>query len=209
MRVKLGVLIALLIVGGLIGCASHEIKQLTPQPIEAYQLRETVAGVMIAAEALSTKEKAEAAFSLDLTEGGFAPILLVMENQSRDNILVLKDEIELMDSRGNVHRPTPTNVMVEKFKHNKMAYALLGFGIFSYMSAEEANKKMRSDWGSKELPAEKILLPARKTHGVVYFELGPGLDTLPNSTLRVPLQNLRTGENHFATFRIGTGSVEK
>ena len=92
--------------------------------------------------------------------------------------------------------------MVEKFEHNKISYALLGFGIFSYMSAEEANKKMLNDWSEKELPAEKVLIPSRKTHGVVYFQLGTGLPRLPNSTLSVSLANMRTGERRLVKVRI-------
>lgn len=175
------------------GCASHEIKALTPEAIQDYRLRATEGGVSIAAEPFTTKEKTEAVFTLDLTAEGYCPVLLVMENRSPDSFLLIKDEIELIDSRGNVRRPVPANVIVEKFKHNKMAYALLGFGLFSYMSADDANKKMVSDWSSKELPAEKVLMQNRKVHGVVYFELGPGLVTLPNATLNVPIRNLRSG----------------
>lgn len=197
----LAVMVSLLTVG-LVGCASHEIRPLSPQPIDAYLLKQTVAGITVAAEPLATKEKAQAAFTLDLGEQGYAPILVVMENRSADNVLLLKDNIELVDSQGNVRKPVPANVMAEKFEHNKMAYALLGFGIFSYMSADEANKKMREDWNSKELPAEKVVIPNRKVHGVVYFQLGPGLATLPNATLRIPLQNVRTGENYSVDLRI-------
>jgi len=192
----------ILLVTGLSACASHEIRPMTPQPTGAYQLRQTAGGVEIAVDPMTTKAKAEAAFTIDLTEQGYAPILLVMENRSSDNVLVLKDAIELVDSRGNLRRPVTAEVMVEKFEHNKIAYALLGFGIFSYMSAEEANKKMRADWSSKELPAEKALLPNRKLHGVVYFDLGPGLFTFPNSTLTIPLQNLKSGEKFPVSFRI-------
>jgi len=83
--------------------------------------------------------------------------------------------------------------MVSKFEHNKIAYALLGFGLFSYISADEASRKMLQDWSSKELPAEKVMIPGRKSHGVAYFDLGQGLSSLPNSTLAVPLLNMRTG----------------
>jgi hypothetical protein len=185
-----------------LGCASHDIRQLAPEPINAYQIKTTVNGVEVAADPFSSKAKTEAAFTLDLTEQGIVPILLVLENHTKDNILLLKDDIELTDSRGNIHKPVPANVVVSKFEHNKMAYALLGFGIFSYMSAEEANKKMLEDWSSKELPSEKVLIPSRKTHGVVYFDLGPGLATLSNSTLKVPLSNMRTSEPDTATLRI-------
>lgn len=35
--------------------------------------------------------------------------------------------------------------MYSAFEKNKVAYALLGFGLLSYMSADEANRKMESD----------------------------------------------------------------
>ena len=184
------------------GCASHEIKALTPEPIQAYRLQTTEGGLSVAAEPFTTKDKVEAVFTIDLTAEGYCPILLVMENRSADNVLVIKDDIELIDSRGNVRKPIPANVMVEKFKHNAMAYAILGFGIFSYMSAEDANKKMVSDLSGKELPAEKVLIQNRKTHGVVYFELGPGLATLPNAMLNVPFHNMRTGKMQHIKLRM-------
>lgn len=192
----------IMLITGLSACASYEIRPITPQPTSAYEIRQTASGVEIAVDPMTTKAKAEAAFTIDLTEQGYAPILLVMENRSSDNMLVLKDAIELVDSRGNLHRPVTTEVMVEKFEHNKIGYALLGFGIFPYTSAEEANKKMGADWSSKELPAEKALLPNRKVHGVVYFDLGPGLSAFPHSTLTIRLQNLRSGEKFPVTFQM-------
>jgi len=202
MKTLVALLMTILLVTGLTACASHEIRPMTPQSTSAYQLRQAIGGVEIAVDPITTKAKAEAAFTIDLTEQGYAPILLVMENRSSDSVLVLKDEIELVDSRGNLHRPVTADVMVEKFEHNKIRYALLGLGIFPYTSAEEANKKMRADWSSKELPAEKALLPNRKFHGVVYFDLGPGLSAFPNSTLTIPLQKLKSGEKFPVTFRI-------
>ncbi len=116
-----------------------------------------------------------------------------MNNESADSQLVMKADIELIDSAGNVRKPVPANVVVEKFKHNKMAYEL-GFGIFSYTSADDANKKMVGDLSNKELPAEKVLLQNRKTYGALYFDLGPGLKTLPNATLIVPIHNMKSGQ---------------
>jgi hypothetical protein len=185
-----------------LGCTSHDIRQLSPDPISAYPIQTTENGVTVAADPFSSKQKCEQAFTMDLTEEGYVPILLVFENQTQDNVLLVKDDIELVDSRGNVRKPVAASVMVSKFEHNKIAYALLGFGIFSYMSAEDANKKMLQDWSSKELPAEKVLIPGRKAHGVIYLELGPGLTTLPNSKLIVPLLNMRTGERKSGTLQI-------
>jgi hypothetical protein len=183
-------------------CASHEIKQLARDPIAGYQIQATEGGVVVAADPFNTKEKAESAFTVDLTEQGFLPILLVVDNRATENVLLIKDDIELIDSRGNVSKPVSANVMISKFEHNKIAYALLGFGIFSYMSAEDANKKMLEDWIGKELPAEKVVLSNRTTHGVVYFYLGRGLQTLSNATLNVPLINMRTSERKTMTLRL-------
>ena len=194
---------------GLVACASYEIRPLIPQPIESYPLREISRGVTVVAESLATKEKAEAAFSVDLTEQGYAPILLVMENRSGDKILLVKDQIELVDGRGNLHKPVSAHVMAEKFGYGKLVRALLGFGPFFSLPAKEANKKMRSDWSRKELPAKKVLMPNQETHGVLYFELGPMLLTLPESALHIPLKNLRTGERHAVFLRIGPPSTMK
>lgn len=193
-KVRAAWLMAGLLAIGLVACVSHEIRPLNPQPIEAYGLRETSGDVTVAAESLTTKEKAEAAFSIDLTERGYAPILLLMENQSGDAILLLRDQIELVDGQGNLHRPMPACAVVEKIEANQ--------GIISSIFAKEAREKRRSDWSNKELPAEKTLMPNQQHHGVLYFELGPGLPALPKAALYVPFKNLRTGERHAVFLRM-------
>ncbi len=205
MKAKGLTLMSLVVLMGLFGCASHKIKALTPESIEAYRVQETVGDVTIAADAFDTEKEVEETFTVNLNAGGYVPVLLVMDNHSEDNMLLVKDEIELLDSAGNMLKPVPANVMVEDFEHNKMAYALLGFGIFSYMSAEEANEDMKKDWSGKELPMEKVLIPHRKIYGVIYFKLGEGLAALSNSTLHVPVHNMRTGETHSAKLRLAGG----
>lgn len=180
----------------LAGCASHEVKDLAVKSADDYASREQVAGVTVAIEAYETKEKVEEAFTINLTEEGIIPVLLVMENQSDVSYLVLKEDIELTDIHGNVRNPVSAAVVAQKFEHNKMVYALLGFGIFSYMSAEEANKKMLSDWSEKELPEEKVLNPNRKVSGAVYFDMGKGFDALPNSVLSLQFRDLGSNEFH-------------
>ncbi len=205
MKTKLPRLMFLLVVTiGLYGCPSHKMVALTPQPIDAYLARETVNDVTIAAEAFHTKEKAEKSFTVNLTETGYVPILLVMQNRSQDNMLLIRDDIELVDTRGNVIMPSSANVMVEDFEHDKVALAIIGFGILSYAAADDANKEMLRDWSEKGLPAEKVLKPLRKAHGVVYFKLEKGLATLPNSTLHVPISNMRTGETFSVKLRVAT-----
>lgn len=81
-------------------------------------------------------------FYLDVTSRGYFPIFIAVRNDSKnDNILILRDSA-VLDCVGTHYRPVRNTVMYNDFERNKMAYALLGFGIFSYMSAEEANRKM-------------------------------------------------------------------
>ena len=195
MKSKILINVTLLLIM-LAGCASHEVKDLAVKSADDYASREEVAGVTVAIETYETKEKVEEAFTINLTEEGIVPILLVMENQSDVSFYLLKENIELTDTQGNVRNPVSAEVVAQKFEHNKMVYALLGFGIFSYMSAEEANKKMLSDWREKELPAEKVLNPNRKVSGAVYFDLGEGLNALPNSILSLQFRDLGSNEFH-------------
>ena len=83
----------------------------------------------------------------------------------------------MTDPKGNYYRTVPSEVMADACEHNKLAYALLGFGIFSYMSADEANRKMALDWREKELPEALIINPGRQRHGFLYFELPEGNTT--------------------------------
>ncbi len=82
--------------------------------ISAYRIQTTESGVAVAADPFSSKQKCEQGFTIDLTEQGFVPVLSVFENQTQDNILLVKYDIELVDSQGNVRKPVAANVMVSK-----------------------------------------------------------------------------------------------
>jgi hypothetical protein len=184
----------LLLFVAIAGCASHTAKDLNPDPVDAYRIRTTEAGLTIAADVFHPRWKVEAAFTVDLNEHGYLPILLIIENRTGDKFQLRTADIELRDGRGRVRRPIPVEAMAHKLEHNPILYGALGFGILSYKSAEEANKKMLDDWGGKELPPQSVLLPRRTTHGVVYFDLGQGFMIPPKSTLRLSFSNMWTGE---------------
>jgi hypothetical protein len=188
----------LLLFSAITGCAWHDTKQLNPDPVDAYRIRTTEAGITIAADVFHPRWKVEAAFTVDLNEHGYLPILLIIENRSGNKFQLRTADIELTDGRGRVRRPIPVEVMAQKLEHNPMLYGLIGFGILSYKSAESANKKMLDDWGGKELPPQSVLLPRRSTHGVVYFDLGQGFMIPPKSTLRLSFSNMWTGERRSA-----------
>jgi hypothetical protein len=158
---------------GLIGCATYQVKTISASPIEGYAFSTKKDGVYFAADPFDTSEKAKDAFYADVTGGGYFPVQLIFKNDTPDKVMVLRETVEL-ESGGTVYRTVRSSNMFNDFEHNKMAYALLGFGIFSYMSAEEANRKMEADWREKEMPEQLIVLPGRTSHGFVYFKLPPG-----------------------------------
>jgi len=174
MQKNLGILIFLVILSmGLLGCATYQPQTIAVSPIEGYASCARKEGVYFAADPFDTSEKVKAGFYADVTSRGYYPVQLIFKNDTPDKIMVLRETVEL-ESGGSVHRPVRSSNMFNDFEHNKMAYALLGFGIFSYMSAEEANRKMEADWREKEMPEQFIVLPGRTSHGFVYFKLPPG-----------------------------------
>ena len=134
-------------------------------------------GIFLAADPYDSSEKAKQGFHVDVTQKNFYPVHLIFQNDTGYKIILLRETVVLIDAAENKCVPSPSQVMADACEHNKMAYALLGFGIFSYMSAEEANRKMAADWRDKEIPEMLYILPGRKKDGFVYFELPEGKTT--------------------------------
>jgi len=167
------ILILVVLSWGLLACATYQSKAISISPIEGYAFSTKKEGIHFAAEPFDTSERAKDCFYADVTSGGYYPVQLIFKNDTTDKVMVLRETVEL-ESGSTQHRPVRSSNMYNDFEHNKMAYALLGFGIFSYMSAEEANRKMEADWREKEMPEQFIVLPGRTSHGFVYFKLPPG-----------------------------------
>lgn len=186
--VQFSVLIFVLVLSG---CATYKGGAIQYRDATQFSNSQSIGGVFVAAEALTDSAKIKKIFYADLTEEDYYPIEVVINNKTEQRIFVLKERIEVVSNSGSVIKPTNVTVMIDEFEHNKMAYALLGFGIFSYMSAEEANKKMASDWTSKELARELIVNPNRRGSGFVYVKMPNG--TKPTGMeLLVPVENLET-----------------
>jgi hypothetical protein len=186
-------LILIILSLGLVSCATYKGGQVNVRAIDEYTIKTKAEGILCAADPYDTSEKAKQGFYEDITSVGFYAIHLIFANETGDRVLILRDSVELVDSAGNTYRTVRANVMSDACEHNKMSYALLGFGIFSYMSADEANKKMATDWREKEIPDQLIILPGRKTNGFVYFQLPKG--KLPKGcTLRFEAEQLERGK---------------
>ena len=173
------------------GCATYKTQIVNTERVESYKNKITVSGITVAADPYDTADRAKSAFYIDLTKKNIKPIQLVVDNQSEDNVMIPRGEMRLMDSNGTEYQPVNSNYVYGKFEKNELAYAFWGFGIFSYMSAQEANDKMKADWYEKEFPEERTIITKRKSSGFVFFELGPHLKGMK---LSVNALNLKTNQ---------------
>jgi hypothetical protein len=173
-------------------CASYEHKAINYQAAQSGGHTVTVDGVTVAVEAFETKAETVGAFDEDLTQEGIVPVQLLIRNGTSGNVLVQRDTVQLVDATGQVHQPVPAVVVAEAVEDNAIAYGLLGFGIFSYASAQEANEERTADYQAKELDEAKIVAPGTDHGAFVYFKLPKGVD--PNSS-RLKLQLQHVGSN--------------
>lgn len=171
------------------GCATYQMGAVDTRSVDTYPNRATLEGTAVAADSYDSAEKAQKGFYQDVTSEGFYPVHLIFKNDTNDRVIVLRETVELIHASGNIYRPVRITIMYNAFEKNKMAYALLGFGIFSYMSAEEANRKMETDYRDKELAEQLIILPGLRANGFVYFQLPKG-STMKGSKVTLQAERL-------------------
>lgn len=182
-------------------CASYDVKQVDVASIDQYASHSIESGVGIAAEIFDTAEKAKSAFDEEVTTKGYFPVNLILQNGSDERILVIKETIEIVFPNGKIYRPVRAAIMAQDFENNKMAYALLGFGILSYASAEDANQERASDWFDKEIPDNLIVNPGRLNSGFVYFRLPNGKKP-GGSVLRLSIELMDSNQNQKFEIRL-------
>ena len=177
------------------GCASHKAGLVQDMSADSYSNYQEVSGVEVAADLYNEESKTKEIFYINVNKEHYYPVNLVIQNNTENRLLVMGDDQVLKSSSDAIFRPIPTPHMIQEFERSKMAYALLGFGIFSYMSAEEANEKMAADWTEKALGAETIVSSGRRKSGFLYFKLPEDVD--PESlVLHVQLEELESKTIH-------------
>lgn len=177
----------------LAACASYEHKSVQYDAPTALPNAVEIDGVSVAADAIETEAEAIANFDEPVTKKGFYPVKVVVSNQSADRVLVLRDTVTLRTAGGQTFSPVSAVVMAEAVEDNAIAYAVLGFGIFSYASAKDANEERTADYQNKELKEAKIVEPGRQHGAFVYFQLPAGVD-IGSSVLEIGVQHVGTSK---------------
>ena len=170
-------------------CASYDKRHVDYGTPQDYANTSTIDGVTLAAEPFDTEAKVKETFDENLLAKDYYPIRVMLENNSNGRILVLRETVELIDLNGQVYRPVEAAVVAEDFEDSEMAYALLGFGVFSYASAKDANLERQADYSAKQMPPSQLIPSGRKRGAFLYFRLPKDVD-LSSCRLRLEVEHM-------------------
>lgn len=174
-------------------CASYDQKHVDYQALETFKNSTTLEDITLSAEAYDTEVEVTGAFDENLNKKGYYPVQVLLENSTQEKVVVLRESVELLAPNGEHYRPVGAAVMADEFEDNAMAYALFGFGILSYMSAQDANQQRSVDYQHKDLGESTIIAAGRKRGAFIYFKLPEG--TVPSgATLMLEVEKLSSQE---------------
>ena len=168
-------------------CASYDKHHVDYGTVKDYSNSNTLDGVTLAAEPLVSEARVTAVFDEYLLAKDYYPIKVMLQNDSDGRVRVLRETVELRDSKGWVYRPVEATVVAEDFEDSEVAYALLG-GVFSYASARDANLERQVDYSKKEMPPLQVIPPGRKRGSFLYFKLPRYV--VGSSSLRLEVEHM-------------------
>ena len=125
-----------------VSCTSHKIAELPPFIFDANVYRIEKDGVVIGVDPYFGAERIEDAFYVDMSKAGFYPIRLRISNLTSNRLVIDRGAIHLVAKTGEKYAAVSSADVVKELRHKSAAYGALGFGIFSFMDAEEANAQM-------------------------------------------------------------------
>ncbi len=169
------------------GCKTYPVQAVLATPILEISARQTIGRVTLAAMPCRTTAECKAVFNFPMTDKGYTPVLLVIDNRDASTVEVIRSSIELVTPGGDVLAPIDASVVASQFGRNAMVEAIFLFGIFSYADADKYNDAMVRDWQEKGLKEIKIVAPGRTARNYVYFNTGTGAP-ITGSRLRVPVE---------------------
>lgn len=156
----------------LTGCASYTVHS-TPKlnPVAAAD-HAKADGVYVAAKPYDTPASCKSVFSDNLVGGGYVPVQVSLENNSRAAIVIYRTEMHLVLSNGQKLSAIPANVVVQHFQNSVVGGAFIG-GVFGVSAADHANSKRKATFERKELSKEIPLAPGQTQTGFLYFKVKP------------------------------------
>jgi hypothetical protein len=171
-------------------CASYDKHHVDYGTVKDYSNSNTLDGVTLAAEPLVSEARVTAVFDENLLAKDYYPIKVMLQNDSDGRVRVLRETVELRDSKGRVYRPVEATVVAEDFEDSGVAYGMLGgvFFYFLYASATDANLERQADYSKKEMPPLQVIPPGQKRGFFLYFKLPRYV--VGSSSLRLEVEHM-------------------
>jgi len=152
---------------GLAGCTTYGAETLTLKSPDTYSTHAKESGLNVGAEAYDTPGKAVQYLGEDVS-GSFTPIVVALENGSKDKFIVERNSARLSCANGTTLRPVSSAMMYGEYRHDVGGAAFVG-GVAGAASASDANDAMKSDWAEKAFPEQLMLGSSHRTGGFLYF----------------------------------------
>lgn len=110
------------------GCTAYKSQYTGFKPPEAYPGHQNIDGVAIGAEAYAEKGDAEKAFGFDIKGAGLLPVQIVLDNKSRNELVIVPDQSFLVDNENRYWNLVPTDVAIDRLDKSTQLASFFGAG---------------------------------------------------------------------------------
>jgi len=180
------------------GCAT-QYKEIVINPIDQYQYKNIQEEIKIAVKPFDTDESCKENFGFPYSRYAIYPVLIVFENNSKEGVLLRRNQLELSFDDKLIKPSDPLNVYNDT-KAREANAAVGGWciggpicGLLALGAADEANTGKLENIQLKGLSEEKIILPGETISGVLYFKILSKMDSIIHPELAIPIYNLLSG----------------
>ncbi|MBZ5554846.1 MAG: hypothetical protein LAO21_19175 [Acidobacteriia bacterium] len=154
--------------------AGYKVKPFSTGHAKAYPASDSHDKITIAAEPYDQSEKVMGVFDRDPSRANFVTVLIVVSNDTDDEIEVNAIEVELANARIHALHPTPTEDVVREifYPSNRRRSSSGKIGIGGVGLGGNPQKDFmnaRADFLSKEL-GDKFIPPHSTAYGFVFYE---------------------------------------
>jgi hypothetical protein len=175
--------------------AGYKVKPFSTGSAKSYLAYDSHDKITIAAQPYDRPEKVLEVFDRDPSRQNFVTVLIVVSNDSEDEIEVDGIEVELANSKLHALHPTPTEDVVRELfypsdrrRSSKGKIGIGGVGLGGNPQKDFMNA--RADFLSKEL-GDKFIPPHSTAYGFVFYETPQLEAALVGGKIYIPRVRIR------------------
>ncbi|KPK98204.1 MAG: hypothetical protein AMJ95_05715 [Omnitrophica WOR_2 bacterium SM23_72] len=201
------ILLFLIMVIFLSGCATIQLPELTVKPASQYRLSQNKEGLVISVDPFLEKKRVEELFGTDLLSKGILPVLVVVENNSNSSTFYLqKEQSSLEMAEGESETGIASAGRSLTYQRPDKATTTLFYvsplivaGI--WQSFENEREAITKNMIKNEL-RERTLNPGESQHGLIYFRLTDKTRVEDIAAVNLKVLNIQSKENILFSFTV-------